>query len=103
MRGGSCDICGVELYWWRNGRVGLDPIADEMRRGSSWFTAAQYGVGHASSGSFITRLEDDIRLDMRVKQPKTRSDTISVAHLIKERNILGGTPWDSLGCLYHSQ
>ncbi|KAL5834386.1 hypothetical protein ACOSQ4_013883 [Xanthoceras sorbifolium] len=39
-------------------------------------------------GSFIAGLKDDVRLDVRVKQPKTLSDTISVAHLIEERNQL---------------
>jgi hypothetical protein len=37
-------------------------------------------------GCFITGLKDEIYLDVRVKQPKTLSESISVAHLIKERN-----------------
>jgi len=37
-------------------------------------------------GCFIAGLKDEIRLDVRVKQPKTLSESISVAHLIEERN-----------------
>nr|TKR79527.1 hypothetical protein D5086_0000271510 [Populus alba] len=37
-------------------------------------------------GCFIAGLKDEIRLDVRVKQPKTLSECISVAHLIEERN-----------------
>jgi hypothetical protein len=37
-------------------------------------------------GCFIAGLKDEIRLDVRVKQPKTLSEYISVAHLIEERN-----------------
>ncbi|KAL5756245.1 hypothetical protein ACOSQ2_020991 [Xanthoceras sorbifolium] len=37
-------------------------------------------------GSFIAGLKDEIRLNVRIKQPKTLSETISVAHLIEERN-----------------
>lgn len=37
-------------------------------------------------GCFITGLKDNIWLDVRVKQPKTLSKTISVAHLIEEQN-----------------
>jgi hypothetical protein len=43
-------------------------------------------------GSFIAGLKDDIRIDVRVKQPKTLSETISVAHLIEERNLLQRKP-----------
>ncbi|KAL5732392.1 hypothetical protein ACOSQ2_032084 [Xanthoceras sorbifolium] len=39
-------------------------------------------------GCFIAGLRDDIRLDVKVKQPRTLADTIGVARLIKERNIL---------------
>lgn len=35
---------------------------------------------------FIAGLKDEIRLDVHVKQPKTLSETISVAHHIEERN-----------------
>ena len=38
-------------------------------------------------GSFIAGLKDEIRLDVRVKQPKTLYETISVSHLIEERNL----------------
>jgi len=37
-------------------------------------------------GCFIAGLKDEIRLDVRVKQPKSLSESISVAHLIEERN-----------------
>jgi hypothetical protein len=37
-------------------------------------------------GCFIAGLKDEIHLDVRVKQPKTLSESISVAHLIEERN-----------------
>jgi len=37
-------------------------------------------------GCFIAGLKDKIRLDVRVKQPKTLSESICVAHLIEERN-----------------
>ena len=37
-------------------------------------------------GCFIIGLKDEIRLDVRMKQPKTLSEPISVAHLIEERN-----------------
>ncbi|KAL5779039.1 hypothetical protein ACOSQ2_009776 [Xanthoceras sorbifolium] len=36
----------------------------------------------------LTRLRDDIWLDVKVKQPKTLSDTIGVARLIEECNSL---------------
>ena len=39
-------------------------------------------------GNFIAGLKDEVRLDVRVKQPKTLSEAISVAHLIEERNHL---------------
>ncbi|KAL5789485.1 hypothetical protein ACOSQ2_004373 [Xanthoceras sorbifolium] len=41
---------------------------------------------------FIAGLKDEIRLDVRVKQPKTLSETINVAHLIEERNLLQRKP-----------
>jgi hypothetical protein len=34
-------------------------------------------------GYFIVGLKDEIRLDVRVKQQKTLSESISVAHLIE--------------------
>ena len=37
-------------------------------------------------GCFIAGLKDEIRLDVCVKQLKTLSESISVAHLIEERN-----------------
>jgi hypothetical protein len=37
-------------------------------------------------GCFIAGLKDEIYLDVRVKQPKTVSESISVAHLIEEQN-----------------
>ena len=37
-------------------------------------------------GCFIAGLKDEIHLDVRVKQPKTLFESISVAHLIEERN-----------------
>jgi len=37
-------------------------------------------------GYFIVGLKDEIRLDVRVKQQKTLSESISVAHLIEERS-----------------
>jgi len=37
-------------------------------------------------GCFIAGLKYEIRLDVHVKQPKTLSESISVAHLIEERN-----------------
>jgi hypothetical protein len=37
-------------------------------------------------GYFIAGLKDEIHLDVRVKQPKTLSESISMAHLIEERN-----------------
>jgi len=37
-------------------------------------------------GYFIAGLKDEIRLDVRVKQPKTLFESISMAHLIEERN-----------------
>lgn len=37
-------------------------------------------------GCFIAGLKDEICLDVRVKQPKNLSESISVAHLIKDRN-----------------
>ena len=39
-------------------------------------------------GNFISGLKDEIRLDVRVKQPKNLSEAISVSHLIEERNQL---------------
>ena len=39
-------------------------------------------------GCFIVGLRDDIRLDVKIKQPRTLSDAIGVTRLIKERNYL---------------
>ncbi|KAI9165525.1 hypothetical protein LWI28_015644 [Acer negundo] len=46
-------------------------------------------------GNFVSGLKDDIRLDVRVKQPRTLSEAISVAHLIEERNLLQRRPMAS--------
>ena len=35
-------------------------------------------------GCFISKLRDDIRLDVKIKQPRTLSDAIGVARLIEE-------------------
>jgi len=37
-------------------------------------------------GCFIAGLRDEIRLDVKIKQPKTLADTIGVARLVEERN-----------------
>ena len=37
---------------------------------------------------FIAGLRDDIRLDIKIKQPRTSAKTIGVARLIEERNSL---------------
>ena len=39
-------------------------------------------------GCFIAGLRDEIRLDVKIKQPHTLADTIGVARLIEERNQL---------------
>lgn len=39
-------------------------------------------------GCIVAGLLDDIRLDVKIKQPRTLSDTIGVARLIEERNQL---------------
>ena len=39
-------------------------------------------------GCFIAGLRDDIRLDVKLKQPRTLADTIGAARLIEERNSL---------------
>ena len=39
-------------------------------------------------GNFIAGLKDEVRLDVRVKEPKNLSEAISVAHLIEERKLL---------------
>ncbi|KAL5810054.1 hypothetical protein ACOSQ4_026622 [Xanthoceras sorbifolium] len=39
-------------------------------------------------GCFIAGLKDEIRLDVKIKQPSTLVDTIGVARLIEERNQL---------------
>ena len=39
-------------------------------------------------GNFIAGLKDDIRLDVKIKHPKTLVEAIGVARLIEERNLL---------------
>jgi len=39
-------------------------------------------------GCFIAGLQDEIRLDVKIKQPHTLVDIIGVARLIEERNQL---------------
>jgi len=39
-------------------------------------------------GCFIAALQDEIRLDVKIKQPHTLADTIGMARLIEERNQL---------------
>ncbi|XP_034684112.1 uncharacterized protein LOC117913267 [Vitis riparia] len=39
-------------------------------------------------GCFIAGLRDDIRLDVKIKQPRTLASAIGVARLIEERNLL---------------
>ena len=39
-------------------------------------------------GCFIVGLRDDIRLDVKIKQPRTLASAIGVARLIEERNLL---------------
>jgi hypothetical protein len=43
-------------------------------------------------GCFIVGLRDDIRIDVKIKQPVTLADTIGVARLIEERNQLQKGP-----------
>ncbi|XP_057481136.1 uncharacterized protein LOC130768158 [Actinidia eriantha] len=43
-------------------------------------------------GCFIAGLKDDIRLDVKIKQPRTLADTIGVARLVEERNQLQRRP-----------
>ncbi|KAA8546750.1 hypothetical protein F0562_003179 [Nyssa sinensis] len=43
-------------------------------------------------GCFIAGLRDDIRLDVKIKQPRTLADTIGVARLVEERNQLQRRP-----------
>ena len=40
------------------------------------------------NGCFIAGLRDDIRLDVKIKQPSTLADTIGVARLIEEQHQL---------------
>jgi hypothetical protein len=44
-------------------------------------------------GCFIAGLRDEIRLDVKIKQPKTLADTIGVARLVEERNQLQRKPF----------
>ena len=39
-------------------------------------------------GCFIVGLRDDIRLDVKIKQPRTLTSAIGVSRLIEERNLL---------------
>ena len=39
-------------------------------------------------GCFIAGLRDDVRLDVKIKQPQTLADAIGVARLVAERNQL---------------
>ena len=39
-------------------------------------------------GCFSAGLRDDVRLDVKIKQPRTLADAIGVARLIKEKNNL---------------
>ena len=39
-------------------------------------------------GCFIAGLKDEIRLDVKIKQPRTLTDAIGVARLFEERNNL---------------
>ena len=39
-------------------------------------------------GCFIAGLRDDIRLDVKIKQPRTLTSAIGVSRLIEERNLL---------------
>ena len=43
---------------------------------------------HYLVGCFVAGLRDDIRLDVKIKQPRTLSDAIGVARLVEERNTL---------------
>jgi hypothetical protein len=43
-------------------------------------------------GCFIAGLRDDIRIDVKIKQPGTLADTIGVARLIEKRNQLQKRP-----------
>lgn len=43
-------------------------------------------------GCFIAGLRDDIRLDVKIKQPRTLADMIGVARLVEERNQLQRRP-----------
>ena len=39
-------------------------------------------------GCFVSSLRDDVRIDVKIKQPHTLADAIKVARLIEERNML---------------
>ena len=39
-------------------------------------------------GCFVAGLRDDVRIDVKIKQPHTLADAIGVARLIEERNLL---------------
>jgi len=45
-------------------------------------------LGNFLIGCFIAGLRDEIRLDIKIKQPRTLANTIGVARLIEERNQL---------------
>ena len=46
-------------------------------------------------GCFIAGLKDEIRLDVKIKQPKTLAETIGVARLVEERNQLQRRPYSN--------
>jgi hypothetical protein len=46
-------------------------------------------------GCFIAGLWDEIRLDVKIKQPKTLADIIGVARLVEERNQLQRKPFSN--------
>ncbi|KAH9699581.1 hypothetical protein KPL71_024420 [Citrus sinensis] len=43
---------------------------------------------HFLVGCFVAGLRDDVRLDVKIKQPRTLADAIGVARLVEERNLL---------------
>jgi len=44
-------------------------------------------------GCFIAGLRDEIRLEVKIKQPKTLADTIRLPQLVEERNQLQRKPF----------
>lgn len=50
-------------------------------------------------GCFVTGLKDDIKLNVKIKQPRSLADAIGVARLVEERNGLqkkGSVPFGFL-------